>query len=740
MRNKKGFTLVELLVVIVILGIITGISIPLIRNLQSKNEDKKYTTYMDSMRQSAKLYVDSYQEDLFGHKTSGCAIIKYSQLEEKGLLKDIPLNDVTCNSEDTFVKVVKLDNKISYSLSLGCGSKKADGTANVDTRIPEGGMPGLESCGETKPSVITIFTSPTQSTAINVKKKNVKVNITSNTGIHEDINIFYSFVKKEGLELTESVNPPTNPIGGWKKLNINYMGGNEQKQLIENGNVVTLSSNNVTTPDDLTGDYYIVLRIDTLKDLAGINWTSTNTKYLYRGPFRVDNTKPVFSNDSTVISSDSNYNHLKPKLKINVTDNYTQTNDLKMCISFDNDTCTKIEKEIKAGNGYSNYEANKVLDDIHNTYDGSTHTVYVTVGDAAGNYTTQNYTYKIATRRTLTYNSNGGNTCDPSSKSVTYDETAPTWGTLCTPTRTNYEFTGWNTKADGTGTAVTSSTTANSSMTIYAGWKLKKAIIFTYSGNFAYKDGNGSEVTGTSNSQIQLTGPNYYIKLLSSGTLTVVSTSLNVDIFASGGGGGGGGAVSSSTAGAGGAGGNYVERYNVTIGDNASISVTIGGGGAAGADHNGAGGNGGTTSLSGGGLSISATGGRGALKNGRGGRADGANGAAGGDSGTNGTNGRCAFNDCGFINYKYSGGGGGGQCINCSINNSGWCGVTKEAGHGGASGGGGTGSGGDGHPGKANSSGGGGGGSPAAAIPDSGRARNKGGPGGTGIVIIRNKR
>lgn len=33
MKNRKGFTLVELLVTIVILGIVTGISIPIIRDV-----------------------------------------------------------------------------------------------------------------------------------------------------------------------------------------------------------------------------------------------------------------------------------------------------------------------------------------------------------------------------------------------------------------------------------------------------------------------------------------------------------------------------------------------------------------------------------------------------------------------------------------------------------------------------------------------------------------------------------
>ena len=102
-NNRFGFTLVELLVTIVILGIITGISIPLIRNIQARQEKKKYQTYLDGMEYSAKLYVDSYAEDLFGHEDAGCKIISYSKLNERNLLKDIQMRNVSCNTDDTFV-------------------------------------------------------------------------------------------------------------------------------------------------------------------------------------------------------------------------------------------------------------------------------------------------------------------------------------------------------------------------------------------------------------------------------------------------------------------------------------------------------------------------------------------------------------------------------------------------------------------------------------------------------------
>jgi uncharacterized repeat protein (TIGR02543 family) len=94
----------------------------------------------------------------------------------------------------------------------------------------------------------------------------------------------------------------------------------------------------------------------------------------------------------------------------------------------------------------------------------------------------------------VTFDKNGGNTeADPLTITVTYPATT-TGGTLPgQPERENFIFTGWNTKADGSGTAFTGDTPVgileNKAITIYAQWQEKT---YTISGTISKSDGGGA--------------------------------------------------------------------------------------------------------------------------------------------------------------------------------------------------------------------------------------------------------
>ncbi len=81
------------------------------------------------------------------------------------------------------------------------------------------------------------------------------------------------------------------------------------------------------------------------------------------------------------------------------------------------------------------------------------------------------------TEISVTFDKNGGDTeADPRVMTQKVDEGASARFELLSvqPTREGYEFTGWNTKADGTGAAFTAETEVKQSLTVYAQWTRKQ--------------------------------------------------------------------------------------------------------------------------------------------------------------------------------------------------------------------------------------------------------------------------
>ena len=103
------------------------------------------------------------------------------------------------------------------------------------------------------------------------------------------------------------------------------------------------------------------------------------------------------------------------------------------------------------------------------TSSSATSATYSAGGSFTANSNTTLYAVWSPTTYTVSFNANGGSV-SPTSKTVSKGST---YGTLPTPTRTGYTFTGWYTAASG-GTQITASSTVSitANQTLYAHWSL----------------------------------------------------------------------------------------------------------------------------------------------------------------------------------------------------------------------------------------------------------------------------
>lgn len=128
--NKKGFTLVELLVTIVIIGLISYLSFPpLIRVITDTNAKREFEYYGNSMVDAAKVYLKKEATDLHegnkfgsnGHNVSLNVLITDEYINAPSFSK----KSMSCEMDDNkaFVNIKYDSSNKSYKLSYNLECK-----------------------------------------------------------------------------------------------------------------------------------------------------------------------------------------------------------------------------------------------------------------------------------------------------------------------------------------------------------------------------------------------------------------------------------------------------------------------------------------------------------------------------------------------------------------------------------------------------------------------------------------
>lgn len=121
MKKKNGFTLMEMLAVVIILGVILVIAIPSVNNLINKNRTKMYQTHMSLVEEKTKIFADKFKGELTSTSDT-CFKINYQDLVKYHYVTE---QDVTCKGS---IILTKSGNGKSFSRDyyLSCKDKNGE--------------------------------------------------------------------------------------------------------------------------------------------------------------------------------------------------------------------------------------------------------------------------------------------------------------------------------------------------------------------------------------------------------------------------------------------------------------------------------------------------------------------------------------------------------------------------------------------------------------------------------------
>lgn len=120
--NNKGFTLVELLAVLVILAAIMGIAIPSITSSMERTKTKQNEEKKAMLESFAELYVADHKNTIYSNIGSATSCyISLSTLKDSGYLTNDADKDADGNQLNGHILFVKAENSYNYIENIPTG-------------------------------------------------------------------------------------------------------------------------------------------------------------------------------------------------------------------------------------------------------------------------------------------------------------------------------------------------------------------------------------------------------------------------------------------------------------------------------------------------------------------------------------------------------------------------------------------------------------------------------------------
>lgn len=131
MKKSNAFTLIEMLVVIVILGVVLAIAIPSVSSVIGSRGSKTYKQQMELIKSAMNGYVLKYKGEILDSGDSSCYVLPYEKLIKYELLIE---KEISCSGN---IIINKEDNDYNFDYYLTC--KDENGTKYSEAKtLPTG--------------------------------------------------------------------------------------------------------------------------------------------------------------------------------------------------------------------------------------------------------------------------------------------------------------------------------------------------------------------------------------------------------------------------------------------------------------------------------------------------------------------------------------------------------------------------------------------------------------------------
>ena len=421
-KGNKGFTLVELLAAIVILGILAGIGIPLIINLLTTSRDKVYLTDAKKLVAQVEYKIKANSSSIEKPDEGDCILVSMAYVDSSEF--DSPPNEGKYQRENSYVLVKNNGGKLEYSVT-------------IIEKMKKGGYRGVElirSAQLDASNATEHIVNFKASSILNVETDVNRAFINEKLGAgylssDNSISAIYNYpglddnsatADVEGVpkivsaSLVSATNKEYNSLDATLQLKVDdkdtprknlkiYMSGTSYDDALAStahnyGNNDTFSYNFDfgKAPYNKVYDGSGVKLYIVVKDPENNSTKKTMTYRLH------ENVAPEIDNKSTLTKRSSDlYNMTTALLKLIVTDDLDNTSKMDVCLRESN-----TDEDIELCDNYKKYNQYFSSDNtMQYTFtgcengcqrDGSTHYLTVFVKDSLGGVTKKKFSYKFS--------------------------------------------------------------------------------------------------------------------------------------------------------------------------------------------------------------------------------------------------------------------------------------------------------------------------------------------------------